>query len=119
MYPLLISVLINASQVSLPASLSFHSKVTNQVSTRLRDTPTNINDVPVSDIPQAPIKKERISAKWLPVGGLKAPLLLDGTMPGDVGFDPLGFVKSEKTLFWMRDAEVKHARLAMLGAAGW
>jgi hypothetical protein len=45
--------------------------------------------------------------------------MLDGSLAGDVGFDPLGFAKSKKTLFWMREAEVKHARLAMLGAAGW
>ena len=62
---------------------------------------------------------ERINAKWLPIGGVKAPLLLDGTLAGDVGFDPLGFSKSQKTLYWMREAEVKHARLAMLAAVGW
>ena len=62
---------------------------------------------------------ERINAKWLPIGGVKAPLLLDGTLAGDVGFDPLGFSKSQKTLYWMREAEVKHSRLAMLAAAGW
>ena len=91
------------------------------MATRLRDAPVDISDVPISDIPLpvAPVKKVRINAKWLPVGGLKAPLLLDGTIPGDVGFDPLGFIKSEKTLYWMREAEVKHARLAMLGAVGW
>lgn len=61
----------------------------------------------------------RLPAKWFPLGGLKAPLQLDGTLAGDVGFDPLGFSKSQKTLYWMREAEVKHARLAMLAAAGW
>eukprot|EP01035_Chromulina_nebulosa_P021515 gene21515-27859_t len=65
------------------------------------------------------VKKQRVNAKWFPLLGVKAPILLDGTLPGDVGFDPLGFAKSEKTLFWMRDAEVKHARLAMLAAVGW
>lgn len=59
-----------------------------------------------------------VKAKWLPFG-INAPKLLDGTLPGDVGFDPLGFAKSEKTLYWMRDAEVKHGRLAMLAAVGW
>jgi hypothetical protein len=46
-------------------------------------------------------------------------MMLDGSLAGDVGFDPLGFSKSKKTLFWMREAETKHARLAMLAAAGW
>ena len=61
----------------------------------------------------------KIPAKWLPIGGLMAPKTLDGTLAGDVGFDPLGFSSSEKTLYWMREAEVKHGRLAMLAAAGW
>ena len=35
---------------------------------------------------------------------LKKPPALDGSMPGDRGFDPLGFTKygSEKTLAWCR-----------------
>ena len=66
-----------------------------------------------------PQKKARIPAKWFPFGGVKAPLILDGSLPGDVGFDPLGFAKTSKTLYWMRDAEIKHGRLAMLAAVGW
>lgn len=38
---------------------------------------------------------------------------------GDVGFDPIGLSKSTKTLYWMREAETKHGRLAMLAAVGW
>lgn len=40
-------------------------------------------------------------------------------MPGDVGFDPLGFAQDEYSLRNYREAEIKHARLAMLAAAGW
>lgn len=47
------------------------------------------------------------------------PSALDGSMAGDVGFDPLGFAKSEQDLMNYREAEIKHARLAMLAAAGW
>lgn len=47
------------------------------------------------------------------------PPALDGSMAGDVGFDPLGFAKSEEDLMNYREAEIKHARLAMLAAAGW
>lgn len=65
----------------------------------------------------APIKKVAIKAKWLPF--INAPIILDGSLAGDAGFDPLGFSKSQKTLFWMREAELKHARLAMLAAVGW
>eukprot|EP00581_Thalassiosira_minuscula_P015757 CAMPEP_0183711512 /NCGR_PEP_ID=MMETSP0737-20130205/7002_1 /TAXON_ID=385413 /ORGANISM="Thalassiosira miniscula, Strain CCMP1093" /LENGTH=248 /DNA_ID=CAMNT_0025940041 /DNA_START=26 /DNA_END=769 /DNA_ORIENTATION=- len=50
---------------------------------------------------------------------LARPAALDGTLAGDVGFDPLGFAKSESDLMNYREAEVKHARLAMLAAAGW
>lgn len=50
---------------------------------------------------------------------LKRPALLDGCMPGDVGFDPLDFVQSRKDLIRYREAEVKHGRLAMLAAAAW
>uniref|UniRef100_A0A7S1B9H5 Uncharacterized protein n=1 Tax=Corethron hystrix TaxID=216773 RepID=A0A7S1B9H5_9STRA len=48
------------------------------------------------------------------------PKLLDGSLPGDVGFDPLGFAGEDKnSLLFMREAEVKHSRLAMLAVVGW
>jgi hypothetical protein len=37
----------------------------------------------------------------------------------DVGFDPLQLADDSKTLAWYREAELKHARLAMLAALGW
>ena len=72
----------------------------------------------------------------------KAPFYLDGSLPGDVGFDPLCLAGSyltldlsaparqkqmltttpdelQATMAWMREAELKHARLAMIAAAGW
>jgi len=54
-------------------------------------------------------------ADWLP--GTYAPEHLDGTLAGDRGFDPFGFGKAD--LSKMRDAELKHSRIAMLAAAGW
>jgi hypothetical protein len=50
---------------------------------------------------------------------LKCPSYLNGALAGDVGFDPLGLGKNEDVLLEMREAEMKHARLAMLAAAGW
>ena len=50
---------------------------------------------------------------------LERPAMLDGSMPGDVGFDPVGFAKTSQELMNYREAEIKHARLAMLAAAGW
>merc|ERR1712217_899588 len=48
---------------------------------------------------------------------------LDGTLPGDYGFDPLGAYDPESKGFavspsWLSYAEIIHARWAMLGAAG-
>ena len=40
-------------------------------------------------------------------------------LAGDRGFDPLNLAKDKETLLQFRAAEIKHARLAMLAAAGW
>jgi light-harvesting complex I chlorophyll a/b binding protein 1 len=42
-------------------------------------------------------------------------------MAGDVGFDPLGLSNINDVgidLYWLREAEIKHARVAMLAVAG-
>lgn len=59
----------------------------------------------------------------------KRPTNLDGTLPGDVGFDPVGFSNnpprpwliggSGRSLKWYREAEIVHGRVAMLAALGW
>lgn len=48
---------------------------------------------------------------------LKTPEALDGSAPGDIGFDPLGF-SSLGDIRFLREAEIKHGRVAMLAAAG-
>lgn len=50
---------------------------------------------------------------------LERPNILKGQYAGDNGFDPLGFATCEGRLSYYREAEIKHARLAMLAAAGW
>ena len=50
---------------------------------------------------------------------VKRPAMLDGSLPGDRGFDPFNFSSSPLRLQWYRNAELKHARLAMLAAVGW
>jgi hypothetical protein len=52
---------------------------------------------------------------------LNRPPLLDGSMAGDVGFDPLGLSNIDDVgidLYWLREAEIKHGRVAMLATAG-
>ena len=42
-------------------------------------------------------------------------------MAGDVGFDPLGLSNIEGVgidLYWLREAEIKHCRIAMMGVTG-
>ena len=46
------------------------------------------------------------------------PPALDGSHAGDFGFDPLGFTE-EFDLYTMQEAEIRHARLAMLAVVGW
>mmetsp|Transcript_12531 Transcript_12531/g.19064 ORF Transcript_12531/g.19064 Transcript_12531/m.19064 type:complete len:217 (-) Transcript_12531:200-850(-) len=49
------------------------------------------------------------------------PPLLDGSMAGDVGFDPLGLSNIDDVgidLYWLREAELKHCRVAMLAVLG-
>jgi hypothetical protein len=50
---------------------------------------------------------------------LKQGKLLDGSMVGDAGFDPLDLAENPVLLANYREAEIRHCRIAMLGAAGW
>jgi Chlorophyll A-B binding protein len=75
---------------------------------------------PKTDISDLYVKEERKAprqAGWFPL--ILSPTVLDGTYAGDVGFDPFGLAKDESSLAYMREAELKHSRLAMLAAAGW
>ena len=49
---------------------------------------------------------------------LDQPPALDGSMAGDIGFDPL-LLSNVVPLQWAREAELKHARICMLATAGW
>merc|ERR1719504_502990 len=55
-------------------------------------------------------------AKWLP--GTTAPTHLDGKIPGDYGFDPLGLGSDPNRLKWYVEAEKMNGRWAMTAAAG-
>merc|ERR1719446_1428930 len=66
---------------------------------------------PVQYTPAAP--SASVALPWT-----SAPVHLTGATPGDDGFDPLGCA-ADGNLNKMREAEIKHSRLAMLAAAGW
>ncbi|AQK96232.1 light harvesting complex photosystem II subunit 6, partial [Zea mays] len=46
------------------------------------------------------------------------PPWLDGSLPGDFGFDPLGLGKDPAFLKWYREAELIHGRSAMAAVLG-
>ena len=73
---------------------------------------------PIEDMPVEPAVIE-LPAMSTSLPFLTRPAALTGEIAGDVGFDPLGFSKTQADLINYREAEVKHARLAMLAAAGW
>eukprot|EP00238_Polyblepharides_amylifera_P000806 CAMPEP_0196571300 /NCGR_PEP_ID=MMETSP1081-20130531/1468_1 /TAXON_ID=36882 /ORGANISM="Pyramimonas amylifera, Strain CCMP720" /LENGTH=257 /DNA_ID=CAMNT_0041888181 /DNA_START=81 /DNA_END=851 /DNA_ORIENTATION=- len=53
---------------------------------------------------------------WFP--GAVNPSYLDGSLAGDYGYDPMGLGSDPVALKWYRQAELMHARWAMLGVAG-
>jgi len=59
---------------------------------------------------------QMIKSKAIPF--LEAPPLLDGSMPGDRGFDPFD-LSSGIDIKWLREAELKHGRVCMIAWAGW
>merc|ERR1711939_583541 len=54
-----------------------------------------------------------------PLPKIKTMMVGDGTLAGDLNFDPLMISDNSDKLAWYREAEIKHARLAMLAAFGW
>jgi light-harvesting complex I chlorophyll a/b binding protein 1 len=77
-------------------------------------------------VPTSPARGSSVTmmaARSKSVPFLIQPAKLDGSMAGDEGFDPLGLSNIDSgglgiDLFWMREAELKHARVAMLATLG-
>ncbi|PKU74346.1 Chlorophyll a-b binding protein CP24 10A, chloroplastic [Dendrobium catenatum] len=63
-----------------------------------------------------------VKKSWLPGvrfgGSVVDPEWLDGSLPGDYGFDPLGLGKDPAFLKWYREAELIHGRWAMAAVVG-
>ncbi|CAE8593138.1 unnamed protein product [Polarella glacialis] len=72
---------------------------------------------------EAAVKLEKAAKAALPVAipflGAPAYRSFVFNVPGDSGFDPAGLAKDLETFTSMREAEIKHARLAMLATVGW
>lgn len=72
---------------------------------------------PVNRVPQQSLMVRQVTSKSLPF--LEAPAKLDGSLVGDVGFDPIGISDQLADLKYVRAAELKHGRVAMLAFLGW
>lgn len=57
-----------------------------------------------------------MSSEWLP--GQPRPAYLDGSIPGDFGFDPLGLAEDPENYKRYQEAELIHGRWAMLAVPG-
>jgi len=97
------------SRCSLPLHMSDPRQETKGfASSTIKNAPM----IDEQEIPKTPLMSTAIPF-------MKASFALDGRMAGDVGFDPFGFADSQENLNNYREAEIKHARLAMLAVAGW
>lgn len=65
-----------------------------------------------------PGRTGQLHAKSQSLPFLEAPEKLDGSMIGDVGFDPLELSNIQTDLNYARTAELKHGRIAMLAVTG-
>jgi len=117
---------IIATSLLAGSAAAFTSNAGSQSTSALKAMPERMWDTMVD-------KTERSAA--LPF--LPRAVNLDGSLPGDVGFDPFylssipknfaGFIQPPQwedtegisTLYWMREAELKHSRVAMLAWFGW
>ncbi|KAK9841317.1 hypothetical protein WJX74_003752 [Apatococcus lobatus] len=93
-------------------------------SQRLRETSLSGSNVRVAPASRAQVIRKGVSCKaaadrqlWYP-GIQKVPDYLDGSLPGDYGFDPLRLGSDGELLRWFVQAELVHGRTAMIGVAG-
>jgi hypothetical protein len=82
----------------------------------MRSPPTAVR-APAVRMQEAPALEEEVAPPPLP--RIKTMRVGDKTLAGDMSFDPLQISDTPDALAWYREAEIKHARLAMLAAFGW
>merc|ERR1719224_334706 len=76
----------------------------SRVSVRMQEAAAEEIEMPPAPPPLPKIKTMRVG---------------DGTLAGDANFDPMQLADTPDKLAFYREAEIKHARLAMLAAFGW
>lgn len=119
-----------AAAVSSPSFSSLHSATLCQpsASSALKSCPS-LSFAPSNGSRLVCMATKKVTAKpssgkksWLPGvkggGSLVDPEWLDGSLPGDYGFDPLGLGKDPAALKWYREAEIIHGRWAMAAVVG-
>lgn len=105
------------SLLALSAELQCHVNAFSASPSNPRTSQLNSAVVEDDDTWQGEEEKLPVYSKSIPF--LRRPKFLDGSLAGDVSFDPLGFATSKDQLIEYREAEIKHSRLAMLAAVGW
>jgi hypothetical protein len=99
-------------------NLFFHSlslAIKNRITSRVNTSALKSRSVSRQSARASFVVKAQRDVWW---PGVDAPAHLDGSLPGDFGFDPLGLSVDPEMKKWMVQAELQHARWAMLGVAG-
>lgn len=83
-----------------------------------RATADALTKIPLSK-PSPRVKLAATSDRDMWLGAItRPPAHLDGTLPGDYGFDPLGLGSDPARLAWNQEAELMHGRWAMAAVVG-
>ena len=108
---IVVSASTNVVSIFVSPSVKFSMRIamSNEAEPITGSPATNSFEAEVLRIPSNP---EIIMSQSLLF--MERPPELTGILAGDVGFDPFGFSKTKNELMNYREAEVKHARLAML-----
>lgn len=107
-----LSIALLSFTMAIGSSSAFTAPTSRTPSSSLRMSTEETVEVTADAVPAVKVTPTRRMSQALP--WMECSPALDGTMVGDVGFDPLGFAKTKYDLITYREAEIKHARLAML-----
>jgi Chlorophyll A-B binding protein len=107
-----LSIALLSFTMTMGSASAFTSPSSRMASLGLRMSTEETVETTTEAAPAVKVTPTRRMSEALP--WMECSPALDGTMVGDVGFDPLGFAKTKYDLINYREAEIKHARLAML-----